>query len=43
MSYLPDFLFTAVGTMSLYLGLGVLTIAAGWVADTVLAGGRKPD
>lgn len=32
---------TSIGAMAFYLGIGVVILIAGWVADTVLAMGKQ--
>jgi hypothetical protein len=32
---------TSTGAMAFYLGIGVVILVAGWVADTVLAMGKQ--
>ncbi len=38
MNIIQNLMASAEGAMAVYLGIGVLILAAGWVADTMLAG-----
>ncbi len=41
MSYLQTVVATPVGTISVYLGIGIILLAATWVADAVVANFAK--
>ncbi len=41
MSDLQAFVFTPVGTITAYIGIGVAILAFGWVCDQVLAAVRR--
>jgi hypothetical protein len=38
MSIIQSLMGSAEGAMAVYIGVGVLILLAGWVADTALAG-----
>lgn len=41
MSIFQSVITTTTGAIAFYLGMGVLILAAGWAADTVLGTGNK--
>lgn len=43
MSDLQAFVFTPVGAITAYVGIGVAILAFGWVCDQVLVAIRKKD